>query len=644
MINSRKIFLCVSCRRIPYIYFQGGKENNVILNCDCGKVTKYPFFRFLDALPNRVTLLEMLVKAKEFTFGLEAKRKILMDAAKDIPDAANEISTNKANAVYNISTKCEEDGRNPIKFYCLTCKRHLCKRCKDNNHANLSANVVEHQIVEFDTLLTKKNYDYIVMDFEISTKKIVKRFPDLKNMMLNILNKEIEGVKNSKDILAGIIQSKIIEEIKKRKENVIAACNSSVFLNTGLLLFFATLLDMYISTQPVNNYIVIKNLINNSKFDFFEPKLDNLSAIKSSQSLINFFDTYYVIKPFSLTSQLSSQLPIKNILSNDLQSNNDDKYNQKIQKDVPLEQNPGKIEELQIKKIKTIKENKAGITCAILLKDGRIVTSSEEGRIVVLEKDSKGQFEYSFSIKEHKRSVLWIAQLDNGNIISCSEDNTIKIFSITNANVSRFDRIFKTQYHVIKVITEKSVKKIINLTLSRFCSSYKEQYIKIFNGKQPYEYLFQLANCPSKFENCIQLKDERILSSHVDKILRFWDLDKKRIEREMKEVRNSYPGAMKQIDNKRVLVGEETRISIINIENYVIEAYSNYPSNIICLEIVGNNFIATNGKELVMLDQRLRNPKRKDSLQKTNTTFVLAINDHTIVTCSAGRSIRIWNI
>ena len=65
------------------------------------------------------------------------------------------------------------------------------------------------------------------------------------------------------------------------------------------------------------------------------------------------------------------------------------------------------------------------------LKDGRLISSSDDYTLNIYKKDT---FELQLSIKEHTSSVYFFTQLHNDKIITCSADSTMNIIKLIDEN------------------------------------------------------------------------------------------------------------------------------------------------------------------------------------------------------------------
>ena len=82
----------------------------------------------------------------------------------------------------------------------------------------------------------------------------------------------------------------------------------------------------------------------------------------------------------------------------------------------------------------------------VILQDGRLSSSSDDGKLIIYNKNNK---EADLIISEHDNDTLsYHIQLKNGNLVTCSFDHTIKIIQLKGKN----------KYKLLQTITEHTDK------------------------------------------------------------------------------------------------------------------------------------------------------------------------------------------
>ena len=113
------------------------------------------------------------------------------------------------------------------------------------------------------------------------------------------------------------------------------------------------------------------------------------------------------------------------------------------------------------------------VTNLLVLKDGRLSSSSDDYSIIIYDKKN---FTQQCIIKEHSNSIQYFTQISNDNIVSCSCDNTIKIFKL----------ISDTEYQLFQILNDhlSKVNKVIEDNLRNLITCSDDHTIKIWNYNQ----------------------------------------------------------------------------------------------------------------------------------------------------------------
>ena len=136
----------------------------------------------------------------------------------------------------------------------------------------------------------------------------------------------------------------------------------------------------------------------------------------------------------------------------------------------------------KIKPIRTIKTHH--INNIILLKDGRLASSSSDKTIRIYDKNT---YKETITLKGHTSFVEYISQdQETENLLSCSNDRSIRIWEKTE----------KT-FECIKILENAhndSITKVIPIDWQRMASCSRDMTIKIWEKNSPYELLTTLAH------------------------------------------------------------------------------------------------------------------------------------------------------
>ena len=222
-----------------------------------------------------------------------------------------------------------------------------------------------------------------------------------------------------------------------------------------------------------------------------------------------------------------------------------------------------------LKLSKEFVKNEDCIVYLYLLKNGNLITCSQDKEINIYEKDSLSLL---LSWTGHLNSINSICELNDSRLASCSDDRRISIW--------RYDIKNKTSNQEIIFIAHTSfINKIINLTDDNIASCSEDHNIYIWNSKPPYNKKCSLLGHKSEVTSIIQLKNKKIVSVSGNKdggLMKIWTLDENNnniINQD--SILNAFcycTNSLVELNNNKVAVGGYKIIRIININRNVIEA------------------------------------------------------------------------
>ena len=132
------------------------------------------------------------------------------------------------------------------------------------------------------------------------------------------------------------------------------------------------------------------------------------------------------------------------------------------------------MDKLNLKNIttfKTLNYHTSFIMCLLILNDGRLASSSDDGSIIIYDKET---FNPQCEIKEFEYAVNNIIQLSYNNyLISSCADKTITIIKLTSL----------TTYNIISILDNHylSVNRVIELDNFEIASCSDDQTVKIYS-------------------------------------------------------------------------------------------------------------------------------------------------------------------
>ena len=225
------------------------------------------------------------------------------------------------------------------------------------------------------------------------------------------------------------------------------------------------------------------------------------------------------------------------------------------------------------------------IFCLAILNDGRLIPGSCHNNIIIYNKIS---FQPDLIIKEHKDAIYYIIQLESGIIASCSDDKTIKLFDIKENNYITLQTL---DYN------KKEISKIIELK-NNYLASCSEDKSIIFYSKynNKYQKEFKIKT-KGESRSITQTKENEICYSEYIKNnfnISFFDFYKRKIKSSLSNISICKSKASFDIITKDLLIiGGDNKISIININQYIIVKIVEVPNSIYGFCMIKDNMFLT---------------------------------------------------
>ena len=143
--------------------------------------------------------------------------------------------------------------------------------------------------------------------------------------------------------------------------------------------------------------------------------------------------------------------------------------------------------------------HKDKVKCLSILKDGRLVSGSDDESIIIYNKIT---YQPDLIIKEHKDYINYITTLSSGILSSCSNDKTIKLFNIKD-----------NKYKILQILNchKGNVYKIIELKNKSLVSCSYDKSIIFYNKDNNNNYIKDyILNINDYCCSVIETKDNEI--------------------------------------------------------------------------------------------------------------------------------------
>ena len=201
----------------------------------------------------------------------------------------------------------------------------------------------------------------------------------------------------------------------------------------------------------------------------------------------------------------------------------------------------------------------------IELKDKRIAIGGGDGSLSVFSLDytNRKWVKDIFKEKVHSNEIQSICEINGNKLVSCSTDYTIKIWNISQKDLS-----------CIKTLTSHtgSVYKVIPLTQNRFASCSGDKSIKIWNSQEPDQEIANLLN-EKGVQSMIKLNKKNEIVASGGSAIVFWNLNNNTKTYTFKGYYTDYANHMIEIPNNKIAISpynSNTLIIIIDSINYTV--------------------------------------------------------------------------
>jgi WD40 repeat protein len=303
-----------------------------------------------------------------------------------------------------------------------------------------------------------------------------------------------------------------------------------------------------------------------------------------------------------------------------------------------------KKEKKHIKKIKEFIKNEDCIVYLLRLRNGNLVTCSQDKEINIYEKNT---FNLLLSWTGHLNSINCICELNDSRLASCSDDKRISIW--------KYDIINKIYFQEIIFVAHTSfINKIISLSDNNLASCSEDNQIYIWSSKPPYNKKCALIGHKCEVTSIIQLNNKKIISTSGNKdggLMKVWTLDDTSdniINQEsILEVFCYCMNSLVELEDNKVAVGGYKIIRIVNINRKQIEARIQCHNCLISSITVLNNGYIVSASEDGNIS--IINPIFYDNLESIEFAHDMIIfslctlNDKTFCSSSKDGVIKVWS-
>ena len=164
---------------------------------------------------------------------------------------------------------------------------------------------------------------------------------------------------------------------------------------------------------------------------------------------------------------------------------------------------------------KTLNNHTSSIYHLSKLKDGRLISGSNDNTLNIYKKDT---FELQLSIKEHSSVIECFTQLNNDKIITCSADKTMNIIKLISEDKYNLEQKLIGHNNPVYNVIEIRGNELISVSGDK---TMKKWEIKNNKFEITKTITFQNSN---SFCNILKINENEFVTSSIsDKCLKFWN-------------------------------------------------------------------------------------------------------------------------
>lgn len=362
----------------------------------------------------------------------------------------------------------DEKSKKFSDYFCIDCLKFVCSKCKlekKNNH-------YFHRVVKSRIFIKyiKENINSLMLKYYPNGKKFEEKLNILSNKFMKIVNEKYNNtISKLEDLvkLAKELKEHYIIEYKRQLENNIRTFKIIKFYYSN---YFS---DKDVELKKVNaesNDIFKLKYLNNISYEFtnlelnhsnkFDEELDNINNKIDSiiKSKMDFLEGKYEFEKIQKAYTLDEMISAHNkfitslILVNNKIITSSTDYFMKV-----FENESGEYVIKQALKTKQIRS-------LLGLKNGKIFASVINSNDILIYEMKKDKEEYynSQSLTKHDKPITTIIELDDGKVVSCSVDGRIIIWQ-ENEKSKLFNPIQEIE-------TNKQI--ILSISLSEYKLAY----------------------------------------------------------------------------------------------------------------------------------------------------------------------------
>ena len=447
------------------------------------------------------------------------------------------------------------------KFYCYceSCHCNCCYQCVPTHST--------HSLIKFKALKSKINNRNLLSELDEAKLRIEEEHSRIK--------------------------SEIVQELRNKIKKIEDAFRRNEERNKKICRFISMVINAYESTKNIPNYHIVKNLIENTRYNksSFEQTVNasELTLAKKVNACVDFFNTNHIIQFNHIRSLYTTER----------------------------------------------------ITSLLLLSDNTIACGCNSGSILLYAKTTLVD-----TLRGHTSKVWHLSQLTDGRLLSSSQDCTIKLWQKSLHN-------FKCEATLTGHTC--AVTKVIQIDDLSIASSSYDTTVRLWSLTPPYKNLSTLRSHKREVTSLLLLSDGRLVSNSLDPVnpLLFWDLHSgTTIGRKINGLGISGErNRMYQLDPSRIVLDNTSHrgchikdvVYVVNVTTYQIEQRIVLDDEYIKTFCVWGEmlYVGCDGGKFCKYDMK-RNEYVKMQSHRGFISDIL-VDRQNVYTCSIKGEIKIWS-
>ena len=293
----------------------------------------------------------------------------------------------------------------------------------------------------------------------------------------------------------------------------------------------------------------------------------------------------------------------------------------------------------KVKQVTTINAHKTFVQCMLILKDGRLATGSRDETIKIWNLNYRNKLD--LVLKGHTNSVSQIIQLENLQVVSVDFSSLL----VWNIQMHSYTLVCKIPFHLKEILN--SVAELNNerlVTISEYHIVLWERNNSSYSIKETKDIGYQ---------SVLTLKKKDIFVSGSYDFVDFWNGNSFNLETRLTDIMCVGTNSLFQFNDNTLLVGGETSIYTINIDNkskyQIIKVLTNYNMQYVyTFAKISDSAVMFGSDDGAIYEYNMEKDSitflNNDSSHERQVDTMLRLTNRIFITGSYDGTVKIWRI